>query len=342
MADPFFLAPADQPSLVLVTQQLTEENYQSWSRAMKKALNAKRKLGFVTETIATSLVYGDSAEEFWNDLKERFQHGNGPRIFEIKRELMNLRQGALTVSQYFTKIKVLWEELNSYRPVQCNCGDAKPLQEFLQAEYVHCFLMGLDDSFMQIRGQILIMEPLPAINKVLSLVVQEEKHHSLGSSSVSNQLAFLVRNQNIPNPSGKGRGFTKKDRPLCSHCGLLGHTVDKYYKIHGYPPSYGKGRGTRQSAHNITDNVTEAQCPESNSSLTLNATQIQQLMNLLNSHKIQEIPANATTEVSTPAGIVLNTSISKSKLSKHDWILDSGATIHIACDLSLFHSVHTS
>ncbi|XP_025609784.1 uncharacterized protein LOC127747692 [Arachis duranensis] len=132
MADPFFLAPANQPNLVLVTQQLTEENYHSWSRAMKKALNAKRKLGFVTGTvprpdpaldpeqfetwqcindvvstwilnsvskeIASSLVYADSAEELWNDLTERFQHGNGPRNFEIKRELMNLRQGALTVS----------------------------------------------------------------------------------------------------------------------------------------------------------------------------------------------------------------------------------------------------
>ncbi|XP_072084387.1 uncharacterized protein [Arachis hypogaea] len=106
MANPFFLVPADQPSLVLVTQQLTEENYHSWSRAMKKALNAKCKLGFVTgivprldpvldpeqfetwqcvndvvstwilnsvsKEIATSLVYADSAEELWNDLKEIF------------------------------------------------------------------------------------------------------------------------------------------------------------------------------------------------------------------------------------------------------------------------------
>ena len=30
----------------------------------------------------------------------------------------------------------------------------------------------------------------------------------------------------------------KKDRPTCSHYGILGHTVDKCYKLYGYPPGY--------------------------------------------------------------------------------------------------------
>ncbi|KAL1359800.1 hypothetical protein AAHE18_04G133200 [Arachis hypogaea] len=165
MKDPFFLSSANQPGLTLVTQQITEENYNSWSRAMKKALNAKHKLGFINglvsrpdpeldaeqfetwqcvndiviiwilnsvfKEIVASLVYTDSAEELWNDLKEKFQHGNGSRIFEFKRDLVNLSQGSMTVSQYFTKIKVLWEELNSYRPIPCNCANLWPMQAFL-------------------------------------------------------------------------------------------------------------------------------------------------------------------------------------------------------------------
>ncbi|XP_072079223.1 uncharacterized protein [Arachis hypogaea] len=148
----------------------------------------------------------------------------------------------MTISQYFTKIKVLWEELNSYRPVQCNCSDARAMQEFLQAEYVHCFLMGLDESYSQIRGQILLMEPLPAINKVLSLVTQEEKYRALGASLNSlpqPQVAFLARNPHATQPQGRGRGTLKKYRPLCSHCDLLGHTIDKYYKLHRFPPNFG-------------------------------------------------------------------------------------------------------
>ena len=32
-------------------------------------------------------------------------------------------------------------------------------------------------------------------------------------------------------------GF-KKDKGVCPHCGLIGHAVDKCYKLHGYPPGY--------------------------------------------------------------------------------------------------------
>ncbi|KAL6340562.1 hypothetical protein AAG906_010470 [Vitis piasezkii] len=31
---------------------------------------------------------------------------------------------------------------------------------------------------------------------------------------------------------------SRKDRPLCTHCNILGHTVDRCYKIHGYPPGF--------------------------------------------------------------------------------------------------------
>lgn len=37
------------------------------------------------------------------------------------------------------------------------------------------FFMGLDESYSQTRGQILLMDPIPNINKVFSLVLQEKQ-----------------------------------------------------------------------------------------------------------------------------------------------------------------------
>ena len=34
------------------------------------------------------------------------------------------------------------------------------------------------------------------------------------------------------------KGNNKRERPLCTHCNMLGHTIDKCYKLHGYPPGY--------------------------------------------------------------------------------------------------------
>ena len=44
------------------------------------------------------------------------------------------------------------------------------------------FLMGLNESYSAIRGQILLMNPLPDVAKAYSSIVQEEKQRSLGAA----------------------------------------------------------------------------------------------------------------------------------------------------------------
>uniref|UniRef100_A0A2N9GWN9 Uncharacterized protein n=1 Tax=Fagus sylvatica TaxID=28930 RepID=A0A2N9GWN9_FAGSY len=87
--------------------------------------------------------------------------------------------------------------------------------------------------------QILLVDPLPSINKVFSLVTQEERQRDLIPSSVvqsiESAVAFAATNSRFNSGT---RNYGKKERHMCSHCGIPGHTVDKCYKLHGYPPSY--------------------------------------------------------------------------------------------------------
>ena len=133
----------------------------------------------VSREISASIIFSESAAEIWIDLKDRFQQSNGPRVFQLRRELINLSQYQNSVSVYFTKLKALWEELNNYRRGcscgKCTCGGVKELAAHYQMEYVMSFLTGLNDSFSQVRGQILLMDPLPHIEKVFSLISQEER-----------------------------------------------------------------------------------------------------------------------------------------------------------------------
>ena len=32
-----------------------------------------------------------------------------------------------------------------------------------------------------------------------------------------------------------GKNSKGKDRPVCTHCGKLGHTLEKCFKLHGFP-----------------------------------------------------------------------------------------------------------
>ena len=102
--NPFFIHSGDHPGLVLVSHLLTGSNYNTWSRAMLMALNAKNKPRFVdgilsqpmtdnptvgirsrcnnmvtsyflnaiSKEIADSLLYLESAHAIWADLHERF------------------------------------------------------------------------------------------------------------------------------------------------------------------------------------------------------------------------------------------------------------------------------
>ncbi|KAL5576821.1 hypothetical protein UlMin_018520 [Ulmus minor] len=221
-SNPYYLHHSDSPRQILV------------SRAMLIAPSVKNKLGFVDGSIAeppgtdanlfnswirnnnmviswilnsvskeisASIMFSSSTREIWLDLKDRFQQKNGPRIFQLKCELMNLHQDQNSVSIYFTKLKTIWEELSNYRPKcssgKCSCGGVKHLNEHHQMEHIMSFLMGLDDSFSQVRGQLLLMDPMPPINRVFSLIVQEEQQRKTNPSSDSNNstgtMAFAVK-----------------------------------------------------------------------------------------------------------------------------------------------------
>lgn len=94
----------------------------------------------------------------------------------------NLQQANSSVSIYFTRLKIVWEELSNYRP-NCSCTN---MGEYHAMEYVMSFLMGLDDSYSHVRGQILLMNPIPSINHVFSLIVQEEHQRHSTTNRVSN------------------------------------------------------------------------------------------------------------------------------------------------------------
>ncbi|RVW76462.1 hypothetical protein CK203_056873 [Vitis vinifera] len=120
--------------------------------------------------IADSVIYYSTAHEVWEDLCERFSQSNAPRIFEIQRDIACLRQEQLSVSAYYTKLKGLWDELASYNAAAH--GAQQDQQKLMQ------FLMGLNESYSAIRGQILLMNPLLLSAKHTPLSLKKKSNAS--------------------------------------------------------------------------------------------------------------------------------------------------------------------
>ena len=124
-------------------------------------------------------------------------------------------------------------------------------------------LLGLNESYSQIQGQILLIDPLPSINKVYSLLIQDERQKSIGHSAkayvesiaLSTKINIFggyggFRNSYGNNNSG-GKAYKNngKERPMCSHCGTY-HIMEECYKLHGYPPGY-KAKGKKLMGNQV-------------------------------------------------------------------------------------------
>lgn len=94
--------------------------------------------------------------------------------------------------------------------------------------------MGLNDSFTQICGHILLMDSLPPINQFFPLIPQKEKQREIGTHQphLNPVIAFNAKGPNPKSNAGK------RDRPLCLHCNMLDHVKDKCFKLHGFPSDY--------------------------------------------------------------------------------------------------------
>ena len=316
--NPFFLSASENPGNILVTQSLLGmKNCQSWSRAMILALTAKKKIGFMNGEIAkpdinsplyedwescntmvlswlinsvhvdvsSNIMYCETATEMWLELQRVFSQGNGPKIYNLQQEISQITHSQLLVTEYYSKFNKLQDQLLHYEPLSaCTCGAMKILSVAHKKAYVMRFLMGLNENFEIVMSQILMLEPFPSMSKVYALVLQEESHKSIGHSfAFTPKPDSVAKYVNTRGNSGN-KGGNKKERPLCTNCNMLRHTVDKCQKLHGYLPSY-KHKGKPNSNANQVlypqDNAVEvpsnasAQCP-------ISKAQCEQLLALFN------------------------------------------------------------
>ncbi|XP_030927833.1 uncharacterized protein LOC115954102 [Quercus lobata] len=146
------------------------------------------------------------------------------------------------------------------------------------------FLMGLNDSYSQIKGQILLMEPLPSINKVYSLLIHEERQSNVGNSNAHVESTALAMKGSNFNPAFFGGKNSKGNcRPICSHCGRLGHTMEKCFKLHGFPPGFQpKGKTSMVNQVGVQDDLAEnGQSSNDANQFTFTQEQCQQFLTML-------------------------------------------------------------
>ena len=122
--------------------------------------------------ISSSIMYYETVREMWLELQRVFSQGNGPKIYNLQQDISQITQRQLSVTEYYSKFKKLWDQLIHYEPLPaCTCGAMKILSIAHEKSYVMRFLMGLNESFEIVRSHILMLEPFPSVSKMYALVL---------------------------------------------------------------------------------------------------------------------------------------------------------------------------
>ncbi|GKD63179.1 ribonuclease H-like domain-containing protein, partial [Tanacetum coccineum] len=243
--NPLYLQNNDNSSLAIVNVKLVGvENYKMWTTAIEIVLKGKNKMGFIDGTcvkaetsavlsqqwercnaivlgwILVSLsqelyvgqVYFEIAFEVWTKLKENYYKMDGSVVFNLMHKFNSLKQGDLSVPDYYHKLNSLWREFDilTILPacvyegrIACTCDAKSRSAKHTQLIRLMQFLMGLNDVYQPIRSTILAKDPLPNVKDAFYVVSREESHRGLHSGRSSTNkpqpVAFVAKTNNNSN-----------------------------------------------------------------------------------------------------------------------------------------------
>jgi len=157
----------------------------------------------------------DMTIDVWIDLKTRYSQGDLSRISDLGSEVVTLNQGDFSVTEYFTKLRIIWDELDNFRPnpvcvcqTKCTYSVALIISQRKCEDHAMQFLCGLNEQYHNIKSHVLLMEPIPPIPKIFSLVAQQE--------------CQLANNFSVTNISSVNSNRNSV-LGVCTFCGKNGH-----------------------------------------------------------------------------------------------------------------------
>lgn len=105
------------------------------------------------------------------------------RIHQLHADIAACKQNGETVEEYFSKLKIMWDDLADFeKGFSCCCGSSEcasmlKYEKMQEKTRLHQFLMGLDNSrFGTTRSNVLSRQTELVLDSVYSLIIQEERH----------------------------------------------------------------------------------------------------------------------------------------------------------------------
>ncbi|MFV0960797.1 hypothetical protein QML37_31295, partial [Klebsiella pneumoniae] len=141
----------------------------------------------VIPSIASHLCFYPTAKQMWESLNITYSGTkNLSKIFQAEQEIFNLKQGDLSLAQYFSEVKRAYQKLNALRPPCTTCRESHH-----EKTMVTRFLSGLSSRYESEVNQMLTSIELPTLEEAycrmskLVLSIQNVQTDTTSSASLA-------------------------------------------------------------------------------------------------------------------------------------------------------------
>ncbi|KAF3774364.1 hypothetical protein EJ110_NYTH53251 [Nymphaea thermarum] len=154
----------------VTTIHLTKKNYLKWSAVITMGIAGRGLIAYVNgskvEPVANSMAWDTW---FLEDNQMYGQKKRKVRVYQLMKHLYALRQGDLSVANFYAALKFKWEDLDYYSDDIWSCPQDQ--MHYMTKKWdnrIFFFLARLNDEFENIRSQILNTEESFSIEDVYS------------------------------------------------------------------------------------------------------------------------------------------------------------------------------
>ncbi|XP_047308344.1 uncharacterized protein LOC124911854 [Impatiens glandulifera] len=190
-----------------------------------------------------------TSQQLWDEIKACYEGNNGPTQYQLRKNIYTIQQGDLDLEEYYSRTMLYWAELIHLQPHRnCTCykinidtcvGCKLEKQVIMDYENInlYLFLLGLDDSFENIKDSILMMDPLPNVYKAFTMLLNVEKKKQINIQNHQHHSTMFVNSNGglMKKTRGPDDGRQNNKNTVCNHCRMRGHIKEQCFRILGYP-----------------------------------------------------------------------------------------------------------
>ncbi|GKC15487.1 ribonuclease H-like domain-containing protein [Tanacetum coccineum] len=317
ISDPLHLHPNDTAALIVVSIKLKgTKNYQEWSCAILLALEGKNKIGFIdgsykgsntdevlgkqwarvnaivlgwilnsiSEELFLGQFFSKRAKHVWEELKETYDKLDGSIMFILHNQTNTLKHNGSSIVDYYHKLNDLWKQFDA------------------MIELPKCVYNASEEVLPNVRSAYATISSKGSHRVTSSSVSGSTQRIQTSAlvSNVPNRNNFQRNNQNFntgPRPNNMNNNRQSGGSGLvCENCGFNDHTIDRCFKIIGYPIDFGKKKFGNQNQKN--KGVSNNNSVGSSSSSGFSDEQMATLLSLIKDNKIKKnVQANMADNV---------------------------------------------